>query len=146
MASIETSILINRPVGEVFALVSEAENSPRWASQSVAYRKTSTGPPGVGATYRIVNRVFGRPVESHIVITEYEPNRKYTIESTSGPFRFIARHIFEAVEGGTRIHLTSQAQVGGLFRLVAPLVINLTRRQVTSNYRNLKHLMEARDL
>ena len=110
------------------------------------WREMSPGPLGVGTTYRIVNSVMGRPVESNTVVTEYEPNRRYTIESTSGPFRFVARHTFEAVEGGTRIHLTSQAQVGGLFRLVAPLVISLTRRQVTANYRNLKRLMEAREL
>jgi uncharacterized protein YndB with AHSA1/START domain len=146
VASIETSIVINRPIGEVFALVSDAENSPRWASQSVTYRKTATGPLGVGTTYRIVNSVMGWPVESNIVVTEYEPNQRYTIASTGGPFRFVARHIFEAVEGGTRIHLTSQAEVSGLFRLVAPLVISLTRRQVRANYRNLKRLMEAADV
>jgi carbon monoxide dehydrogenase subunit G len=64
-------------------------------------------------------------------------------ECPAGSFRFTAHHTFEPAEGGTRINLSGQAEVGGLFKLVGPLVVRLTKRQVEANYRNLKRLMEA---
>ena len=51
MARIEINLVINRPVEEVFAFVSNSENLPRWRSTSLEVKKTSEGAIGVGSTF-----------------------------------------------------------------------------------------------
>ena len=146
MVKLETSNVINRPIEEVFALLSNAENDPKWQSGIIESKKTSDGPVGVGTTWRRVSQLIGRRIESESEITEYELNRKYTVKSKSGPFPFEGRTTFERVEGGTRINLKGEAEIGGFFKLAEPLVVGMVKRQFEGDNANLKDLMEAHAL
>ena len=68
MAKLEFSTVINRPVDEVFAVLSNPENTPKWESGSHEVKLTSDGPIGVGTTYRSVRTVLGRRLESEAEI------------------------------------------------------------------------------
>ncbi len=48
MLKIESTTLIDRPVEEVFAVLSNVENNPKWSSAFLEVNKTSEGPIGVG--------------------------------------------------------------------------------------------------
>jgi uncharacterized membrane protein len=143
MATLEISIVINRPVEEVFAFVSNSENYPKWSSWSREVKITSAGPIGVGTTYRAVVTFLGRRIEGEIECTEYEPNRSYATKSTSGPFPAESRVTFERVEGGTRVTNTLVAEPGGFFKLAEPLLVSMIKRQFEANMANLKDLMET---
>jgi polyketide cyclase/dehydrase/lipid transport protein len=60
--------VIERPLAEVFAFVSDPENLPRWNYYVIGCTKLEAGPTRVGSTYRLVRksdtRVFG--------VTEFE--------------------------------------------------------------------------
>ena len=71
MAKFESSIVINRPVEEVFALLSNQENNPKWQAESLEVKKTSDGPIGVGTTFHSVGQFLGRRVEGEYEVTEY---------------------------------------------------------------------------
>ena len=146
MAKFETSTVINRPLEEVFALLSNAENDPKWQSVTIEAKKTSDGPIGVGTTWRTVSRFLGRRIESESEITEYELNRKFAFKTKSGPIPFEGRMTFERVEGGTRINLKGEAEIGGFFKLAEPLVVSIGKRQLEADLANLKDLMEAHAL
>jgi uncharacterized protein YndB with AHSA1/START domain len=60
MAKIEVSTVISRPVEEVFAVLSNEENRPKWSNTTIEIKKTSEGPIGAGTTWRGVDRIFGR--------------------------------------------------------------------------------------
>src|SRR5215813_14235333 len=100
MATLEISTMINRPVEEVFAFVSNPENYPKWVSGSSDVTITSTGPIGVGTTFRSAFTFLGRRIEGEVEFTEYEPNRSYAQKTTSGPLPVESRVTFERVEGG----------------------------------------------
>ena len=85
MANIEVSIVIDRPLDEVFAYLADEENNVNWRSGMVDVRRTSEGPVGVGTTYRIVNHVMGRRIEGEAEVTQFELNRKYATTNKSGP-------------------------------------------------------------
>jgi len=142
MAKIESSIVIKRPTEEVFAVLSNSENNPKWQSGSLENMKTSDGPIGVGTTWHSVSQFLGRRIEGESEVTEYEPNRKYTLKSKL-PFPVEARTTFERVEGGTRINLKSEAEIGGFFKLAESLVVSMGKRQFEGDLANLKDLMEA---
>src|SRR5215212_8073223 len=143
MARIEISTVINRPVEEVFGVLSNEEHRPKWSSTTIEVTKTSAGPIGVGTTWRTVDRIFGRRMERESVVTEYEPNRKITQKSTSGPVPFEVRFIYKPTAGGTRVIVIAEAQPSGLFKLAGPLFMRLRKRQFARDLANLKAMIEA---
>ena len=146
MATLETSIVMNQPVEEVFAFVSNPENIPKWSSLGREVKITSAGPIGVGTTYRSVVAFLGRRIEGETEFTEYVPNCSFAEKSTSGPFPIENRTTFERVDGGTRVTFTTVAEPSGFFKLAEPLLMSLLKRQYQADLANLKDLMEAHAL
>lgn len=143
MLRIDKSVVINRPVEEVFAFVSPGENWSQWATELVETRKTSEGPMDVGTTYVHVAQMLGRRIENGYEVTEYEPNRKVSMKATSGSIPADVALTFEPAEGGTRVVLGVEADAGGVFKLAEPLLARIMSRQQDANFANLKDLMEA---
>ncbi len=143
MTKLEQSVVINRPIEEVFAFVTDMEKSSQWMSELVEAKQTSEGPVGVGTTYMAVATPLGRRAESTQDVVEYEPNSKFAIKSTSGPVASRDEYTFEAVAGGTKVTRVATAEMGGFFRLAEPLVARMMRRQFKTNFANLKDLLEA---
>jgi uncharacterized protein YndB with AHSA1/START domain len=146
MAKAEVSTTIKRPVEDVFAVLSNPEDSPKWSSAALEAKITSAGPIGVGTTGRFVSKFLGRRIENESVVTEFEPNRKYSWQSKSGPFPFQASMTFEGTAGGTRVNATIEAEPGGFFKLAEPLIVRMAKRQFQGDFDNLKDLMEANAL
>jgi Polyketide cyclase / dehydrase and lipid transport len=57
VASFENTVLIRRPIEEVFGFLSDFENVPKWNYAIVQTRKVSQGPVGVGTIYQQVRSV-----------------------------------------------------------------------------------------
>lgn len=146
MGKAEVSTTINRSVEDVFSVVSNFEHNATWSSATIEDKITSEGPIGVGSTARLVSTFLGRRVENDAVITEFEPNRRVTMETTTGPFPIRGSLTVEPVEGGTRLDTTFEVEPGGFFKLADPLVTRMAKRQFESDLANLKDLMEAHAL
>lgn len=146
MGQAEVNTTINRSVEDVFAVVSNFEHNAKWSSATIEDKITSPGPIGVGATAHLVSKFLGRRIENDAEITEFEPNRRVTMRSTSGPFPFHGSLTLEPVEGGTRVNATFGLEPGGFFKLAEPIVTRMAKRQFESDLANLKDLMEAHAL
>ena len=143
MLKIEASTVIHRPVEDVFVVVSNHENYPKWSPGVLEVKKTSSGSIGFGTSWRSVSKRLGRRRETESEIVEYEPNRKVTRQHTQGmPVR--DRFTFEIAPGGcTRVVETIEAEPDGLFKLATPVLEPLLKRQLEAALANLKELMEA---
>ncbi|RJG12373.1 hypothetical protein D3879_03500 [Pseudomonas cavernicola] len=146
MVKIEISLVINRPVEEVFAFVSNYENLPRWRSIALEVRKTSEGPSRVGTSYTGKFSFLGLPFDAVFEVIEHEPSRKCTIKTTTRPFPLETRYSFEPVENATRITLVSEGSPGAFFKLAEPLVASMGKRLFEADLHNLKELLEAQAL
>jgi uncharacterized protein YndB with AHSA1/START domain len=74
MVRIDVTILISRPVQEVWDFFIDFANSPHWTRSGSELRATSAGPFGVGTTVESVRPMFGREIKSQrLVATHYEP-------------------------------------------------------------------------
>jgi carbon monoxide dehydrogenase subunit G len=145
MINVQVSIVINRPLEEVFVFLSNLENNLKWRSGMIKAEKISEGPIGVGTTYRMINNFFGRQVEGEAVVTEYELNRKYATMNKSGlPIK--TQRAFEPVEGGTRVTFSVETEVGGFFKLVEPLMASIGKRRLTADAIKVKNIIESRTL
>src|SRR4029453_9581804 len=54
MATFENTVMIRRPIADVFAFLADFENIPKWNYAIVETHKVSQGPIGVGTIYQQV--------------------------------------------------------------------------------------------
>jgi hypothetical protein len=100
MIKIEHSIVVNRPVDEVFAYATDVSKVPEWQTSALEARVDGTMQPG--ATGAIVRKFLGRRMESSVEFDEYEPPRKFALHATSGPVRFRVQQTYEPTDEGAR--------------------------------------------
>ena len=143
MITAEKNVVINRPVDEVFAYVSDIEKMDQWAAEMVEVKKTSDGPVGVGTTFTGVVKVLGRRMENEHEITEYEPNSKFGMRVISGPVTGEMGFSFDSVNHGTKVSMAVEAETGGFFKVAEPLVARQMNRQYETNLATLKDLLES---
>jgi carbon monoxide dehydrogenase subunit G len=143
MATFEINLVINRPIEEVFAFISNPENQPRWRATTLEMSRTSSEPLGVGSVFKGRFTFLGRPFEGNLEIIAREPHRSYTARMVGGPFPLEARYTLEPAESGTRLTLVIEGEPGGFFKLAEPLVVSLAKRSYESDLHNLKDMLEA---
>ena len=143
MVKNETSIIIHRPIEEVFAYVSDLQNGPQWQSGLLEVRHTTPGPLAIGAQFTSVRKFLGRKMEASIEIVTYEPNRKFAMKSTSGPTPFEQSFLFESTAEGTRLTTLLQLHPGGLMGLAEPLIAASVKREMEAAFGDLKDLLES---
>lgn len=88
MLTTENTIVINRPIADVFAFVADGETAPRWRPAVVSVKLKSGSKDSVGAVY--MQRVKGGPmgnVPADYEVTKYEPNRRLEFRAIAGPVR-----------------------------------------------------------
>ena len=140
----EHTVVIRRPVEEVFAFATDPNNAPLWQSTSLETQQTSEGPVDVGTTFRDTTKFLGRRIESTYELTENDPPHKQCMRITSGPIPGSGCYLFEPADGGgsTRFTQTFEAEVGGFFKLAEPLVGRALRRQTEADMATLKDILE----
>ncbi len=143
MARVEASVLISRPVEEVFEFATDPKNDLLWQSGAAQAEQTSEGPIGVGTTYRDVTQFLGRRIEGTSEVTHYEPNRRMDYKIAAGPMKLEQSTTFESVGDGTRLTVVLEGETGGFFKLAEPLVIRMSQRAIEVSLANLKDLLEA---
>ena len=146
MPQMEASIVIERPVKDVFDFVENPEHESIWRAGREMTGQTSAGPVGVGTTGHEIAVFLGRRVESTWEITEFELNRKVSYRSTSGPIEYQGIWTYEPHDAGTKltIQIDAKAGFGGLFgRLADPLVIRIAGRRAQEDLKRPRNLLEA---
>lgn len=146
MEGFELSIVINKPIEEVFGALTNLENDIKWRSEWVETRNTSGGALGVGATFCLTGEFLGRRVPTIYEVIEYEPNRSAAWKTVSGPLPLTFQRTFERLDGGTRFTIRYEAEARGFFKLVMPLLAGTVKRQHESDLRKVKELLETRAL
>jgi len=143
MIKIEKSIIINRPVEEVWKFVSNIENATKWDRGVLEARQTSEGPIGVGSMLQTRRQMLGRQRIGELRVSEYVPNRMIALQASLGRMTAQIRYAFEPVEGRTRLTGTSEIELGGLWKLITPILIPMLERDGRADMANIKRLMEV---
>jgi uncharacterized membrane protein len=138
----EHSIEIARPADEVFAYLSDFANNPRWQKGMRSCTWTSPQKQVVGATYVQEAKFLGRRIDTHFRVTEFEPGRRISIESTKSTFPIQVTRKVEPL-GAARCRVTAhiRGQPTGLLKLFSGMV----KKSVRKDYLQLKAVLESRD-
>ena len=143
MIQLDKSVLIERPVEDVFSFISNFENESEWCEEVVRTQKTSDGPIGVGSTFTDHVEFLGRTMKSSYEILAYDLNKTVSIKTSSGPVPFVATYSFNDADGVTKLAILAKAEPRGLFKLATPIIRRQLGKQWDRNFANLKRLLES---
>ncbi|MBZ0318811.1 MAG: SRPBCC family protein [Anaerolineae bacterium] len=143
MINVEDSIVINRPIEEVFAYVSDLTNAPEWQTGLIEVRKTTAEPLGIGTQFTFVRKFLGRKLEASNEFTVYKPNEIVTFKTTSGPIAVEASYLFGTELQGTRVTCKIEMKPEGFSKLAEPLIAASVRREMSAEFAYLKDLLES---
>lgn len=144
MINLEDSIVIDRPMSEIFAYVSDLTNAPEWQTGLLEVRRTTAAPLGIGTQFTFIRKFLGRRLEATNEFTEYQPNETVTFVTTSGPVSVEASYLFKTEARGTRVTCRMQMKAEGFSRLAEPFVAASVQREMSAEFAYLKDLLESR--
>jgi len=106
MVRAEASILIGRPVENVFDFVAVNffDNYPRWSPEVIDLRATTPPPVRAGTAARQVRVDQGRRSESTFQVSAFETGNRIAFQGTSSPFLIVYR--FDPLGDKTRLTFT----------------------------------------
>jgi uncharacterized protein YndB with AHSA1/START domain len=144
---VEKSVVIARPVEDVWAGLSNSDNVKRWSVSGSEFKQTSPGPMGVGASLEEGRMVLGRFVRyQSFIVTEYEPNRTLAMNATlfgiirkPGTLRFTLGPTGE----GTRVTYVAEMDLKRGLRPFEGRFAKLLSQGTGRQLANLKRLAEA---
>jgi uncharacterized membrane protein len=145
MPHIEESIVINRPISDVFRFVSDFRNGPQW-QKDITNVHQSEGKTRVGAmiTETRSTRMLRWRLDLNADILGYVPNKSIEYKGVLGQFPVAGQLRFEMQGGATQITHSMNIRTGCLFSLFGPLLTGIMRRRTRRTLNALRQLLEAR--
>ena len=141
MFTVEQSIVINRPIEQVFAYVTNPNNITQWRPDVLAINGAGSSVVAGDRFDELVN-FMGRKTFTMQVV-EYQPNQREVIQAVSGPgVKPTQTFQFESRDGGTHLCITANVQTSGLFRLMEPMMPAMFSKTWSQYLSNLKHILE----
>jgi uncharacterized protein YndB with AHSA1/START domain len=141
VATFENTVVISRPIEQVFGFLSDFENVPKWNYAILETRKVSEGAVGVGTIYQQVRSVPKRS-EERFEVTAYNPPRHLEIRGQLGPFPARLSYALDALAEGTRVTNSVELELRGPGRLLGPVAVPRVRDAVAANLSKLKELLD----
>ncbi|HET6530020.1 MAG TPA: SRPBCC family protein [Actinoplanes sp.] len=143
MTHIAGEITIDAPVDEVFDMVADERNEPRYNPRIVRAEKVSEGPVGAGARFVVEPRTMGAKNDMVLTILEYDRPRRLHNAVRSPSMRVDGTLTFEGVEGGTRLRWDWDMGLVGPMRVLSPVLAVIGPAWERRNWVGLKDYMES---
>jgi carbon monoxide dehydrogenase subunit G len=140
----ELSVDIAKPVHQVWEYLINPDNVSEWQASALSSHQISDGEMRVGTHLQDERRFLGRRARSEVEVTEFEPERLFTLHGISGPVRFTVRHRLEETGEGTRLKIEAEADPGGIGRLMRPVIEHAASHEIRKDFDRLKEKLEAR--
>ena len=140
MTHIESTMIVPRPLEEVFAFLNTAESHARFIPNMAEFRQTSPGVFGrVGARAQGVLRYFGlMKIKVPYEIIEHELNRSVAMSGQMGSILFKDGYILRKTGSGTEIKFWLDLLPTGWARLLSPFMGLIGRIHAWETLRNLR--------
>jgi len=142
MINLDLSTLIDKPVKDVFAFVTNPNNMSKWNSAVVSMTQITPGAVGLGTKFKNVGEVMGRRIEGEMQVVAFEPDSKYGFQMNAGPVQVNVVLNFKTVGTGTKLSLNAQGNPGGLFKLAEPVMAGRVKSMMEENLARLKSVLE----
>jgi uncharacterized protein YndB with AHSA1/START domain len=143
MTHIAGEVTINAPVDEVFDMVADERNEPRYNPRIVRAEKVSEGPVGAGARFIAEPKSMGSKGEMTLTTLEYDRPRRLHNVVRSSYMQVDGTLTFEEVAGGTRLRWDWDMGMVGPMRMLSPVLALIGPAWERRNWVGLKEYMES---
>jgi len=140
MINLDLGTLIDKPVKDVFAFITNPANMSKWNSAVVSIEQITPGAVGMGTKFKTVGEMLGRRIEGEMEVIAFEPDSKYGFQMNAGPVQVNVTLGFKTVGTGTKLSLNAQGNPGGLFKLAEGVMQG--RSMMEENLARLKSVLE----
>jgi carbon monoxide dehydrogenase subunit G len=142
MINLDLGTLIDRPVKDVFAFITNPANMSKWNSAVVSIEQVTPGAVDMGTKFKSVGEMLGRRIEGEMVVIAYEPDSKYGFQMDAGPVQVNVTLAFKTVGTGTKLSLNAQGNPGGVFKLAEGVMQGRVKSMMEENLARLKSVLE----
>jgi hypothetical protein len=140
----DVALDVARPIAEVFAFLDDTVNTPKWVHFCVELKKVTPGPSAVGQKLRYA---YKRGFASGLMdgeITGYEKDRALAYRYTDKTMDVAVGFALASAGGGTRLdHWVEITPRNFLGRLMSPIILAATKRQMATDTATLKQILEG---
>jgi carbon monoxide dehydrogenase subunit G len=139
------TIVIDRPIAEVFAFLADGENDKKFSSRVIEITKTSDGPPGVGTVYGSVVKDAGVKTKREFELTEFQaPNRiRWRERSKNLVVAPVGGYDLAEAGQGTELTFFNELQGRGIGVLIAGPALRSARKGADAFAKAIKTAIEA---
>ena len=143
MPRIAGEITIEAPVDEIFDLVADERNEPKYNPRILRAEKVTEGPLGPGSRFVAEPKSMGARGAMTLEVLEYErPHRLHNLVRSSY-LQVDGTVTFEEVADATRLTWDWDMDLVGPLRLLTPLLAAIGPRWERRNWVGLKNYVEA---
>ena len=143
---LEDSIVINRPLEEVFTYMDDIEKEHEWQPYLRNWEQSpDPNQNGVGTIRRYDNRYMGRSFTNEYEVVDYEPMKKVMYVSTpEAAVQAEGGTLWESTNGGTRVTFLFKPQLGDFWGLMPKAIVRrIYMGTLSNNMRRLKEVLES---
>lgn len=139
MARIESTLLVHRPLEEVFAFLNARESHLNFIPRMTQLKQTSPGAFGqVGTTLSGMLNYFGIRIPVQYEIIEIEAHQRLAMKGQMGPVLFRDGYVLKENGTGTEIKFWLELIPAGWAKLLSPLAGLIGNVHAWETLRNLK--------
>ncbi|WP_096435001.1 SRPBCC family protein [Alteribacter populi] len=145
MKTVQYSIIIKKPVYEVFQYIENPAHKPEWEEPVLEAKITEGNTVKEGATIEVKSQVLGRKFTARGKVITYEENKKTSCIS-SKPFNHVITNTYEAVDGGTLFTRTGEADIDAVkkkFKFASPMVVKIMESSLKQSAKKAKEILES---
>ncbi|MDG5472756.1 SRPBCC family protein [Jeotgalibacillus sp. ET6] len=143
MGALNQTIVIDRPIEEVFAVTTTMEQSPQIMDQVEEVTKLTEGAIAEGTKYNEVRNLGGRRVQSVLEVVEYVPNVSYAVSSSQNGVEIEFRYTFKPQGDGTFVTFDGKVKTSGFARsLFRGMIVRMISKEELFHLQKLKTFIE----
>jgi uncharacterized protein YndB with AHSA1/START domain len=141
MIKVEKSVVIDRPVDEVFNFLTAEGNYTKWQSgveQVIEGAQRNV----VGSQFTEVRKFMGQEMRTTLQLTEFVPNALWVAKVIKGPVPYTVTMTLDGTGDGTRLTTCVEGEPKGFFKLAEGMVAGQLEKSLTEDSQKLKEILE----
>jgi carbon monoxide dehydrogenase subunit G len=139
---VQSEVLIQRPRAQVAAFMFDPRNDAIWTTGVIECRPLTEGRLRAGSRVERLTKFLGRQFGYTYEVTAADGDRSVDMR-VAQPFPMQIRYELEDAGEGTRARIRASGEAGGFFRVAAPLLSRMVRRNISNDLETLKEYLEA---
>ncbi len=143
MIKVEKSVIIKKPVEEVFAYSQNKENYSKWQGEGSSMQMVEGPDNVVGSRYLEIFKFLGQEMKNTMEITAFKENEIWAAKVIKGPVPYEATMTYTKLPESTKLIIVIEGEPKGFFKLAESIVASSVEKDMEESLNRLKSILEG---